>query len=158
MKTMILGLFGVSLASALAEMLLVGKDGRGVKLSLRLITAIAVLLVIISPLMRFLQDGYELPLEGLTGESDAALQEKYQAVFENALAEGSEMLLTEGISDFLNTEFGIDAAHATVRTELTADGNLQKVSVTLSGSALLKNPDEISKALEEKLSCKVEVR
>ncbi len=158
MKVMILGLFGVSLATALAEMLLIDKEGRGIRRALRLMTSLAVLLVILSPLMRLLRGDYNMSLESLAGEQDDALHEKYQTVFENAVEAGSAQLLSEGISDFLSTEFGIDEAHATVEAALSEDGTLQAVSIRLSGSALLKNPDEISRALEEKLACRVEVR
>ena len=158
MKAMIFSLFGVSLGGALAEMLLIGKEGRGIKSALRLMTALAVLLVIATPLTGFLEENGNLSLEDVAGETEAALQEKYQAEFENAVASGSASLLTAGISDFRAAEFGIDEANATVRAELAADGTLQRVSVRLSGSALLKDPDEIGKALTEKLSCKVEVR
>ncbi len=158
MKVMILGLFGVSLATALAEMLLIGREGRGIKLTLRLMTSLAILLVMLSPLMRFLHGNYDVSLDSLAGEQNTAPQEAYQTVFENAVSVGSAQLLCEGVSHFLSTEFGIDKAHATVQALFSEDGTLQTVSVRLSGGALLTNPDEISKALAEKLACRVEVR
>lgn len=158
MKTMILGLFGVSLAAALSEMLFIGKEAKGVKAALRLMTSLAVLLVIISPLSRLVRGNYSISLDALAGDSDAALQEKYQTVFENAVAEGSEALLMEGVSDFLAAEFDIDREDAAIKVSFTAEGALQAISVTLRGGALLKNPDEIEKSLKEWLGCEVEVR
>ena len=158
MKTMILGLFGVSLAAAMAELLLPDREGRGVKLSLRMLTSLAVLLVIVSPLAKLFGGDYRLELDTLSGEDEQTLTQAYTTVFEKAVAEGSETLLCEGVLDFLHKEYGIDEKNATVRALFNDKGELQAVLVTLSGSALLKNPDEIDKALTEKLSCTVEVR
>lgn len=158
MKTMILGLFGVSLAAALSEMLFMGKEAKGIKGALRLMTSLAVLLVIISPLLHLVRGNYSVSLDALSGDSDAALQEKYQTVFENAVSGGSEALLKEGVSDFLNAEFGIDKEDATIKVSFTDGGDLQAISVTLRGAALLKSPDEIEGALKKKLGCEVRVR
>ena len=158
MKVMIIGLFGVSLAATLSELLLVRGEGQGIRQALRLLTSLAVLLVVAEPLIGFLRSDRELALEGLAGESEPALQERYQAVFEDAVTAGSEVLLTDGIGEFLTAEYGIAAEDATVRAVFDGEGGLQTVYVRLSGSALLQNPDEISDALAERLGCTVEVR
>ena len=158
MKPMILGLFGITLAAAMAELILPAREGRGAKRALRFLTALAVLLVVAAPLTTLLRGEVDLSLAGLAGEEDAALRETYTALFEEAVAEGSAALLAKGIADFLKTEFKIEENHAMVRVFLDTEGNLQRVAVTLSGSALLKNPDEIQRALAEKLACEVEVR
>ena len=158
MKTMILGLFGVSLAATLSELLLPGDDGRSLKQVLRIVTSLAVLLLIMTPLVSLLKSDHSVALEGLAGDTDAALTEQYNAVFAETVTAGSATLLCDGISDFLSDTYGIDAAHAQVRAAFTKEGNLQAVYITLSGSALLQNPDEISEALSKKLNCTVEVR
>ena len=64
----------------------------------------------------------------------------------------------EGVSDFLDAEFGIDREDAAIKISFTDGGDLQTISVTLRGGALLKSPDEIEKSLKEWLGCEVEVR
>ena len=54
MGTAILGLVGVSLAAALAELLLPGDEGKGTKRFLRILVSLAVLLLLLRPFLSLL--------------------------------------------------------------------------------------------------------
>ena len=53
MGNTVLGLFGVCIAAALAELLLPGDEGRGTKTALRLLVSLAVLLLLLRPFLPY---------------------------------------------------------------------------------------------------------
>lgn len=158
MQGMIWGLLGTLLAASLAELLLPRGENGGSGGALRLIFALAVLLVVATPLLRFLQSEPAFSLEALAGESEAALEERYQQTLSDAVATGSEELYLAGIGAFLLEEYGIVAENAALRAQFDGEGMPCALFVKLSGAALLKDPHEIEKALAEKLGISVEVR
>lgn len=153
----VLGLFGVALGAALLDFLLPGKESSGVRSAVRFLTALAVLCLLLSPFLSMLGSVGEA-LEGeiaFEEEADRAAFEECFADTVNArgLAEGERLLLA-----YLEEEFDVGQENCEISLELGEEGTLSCVRVFFSGTALLKDPDEIARALEDKLNCRVEVR
>lgn len=156
MSGAILALLGVSLAASLGELLLPGDEGKGTKRFLRILVSLAVLLLLLRPFLSFLgsAEGFFEGEVGAIGAPDT----DYSEVLQDAVARRSKEELAAGLRDFLQQQFGIEREDAEVIVSLEKDGSLRRVSVILSGKALLTDPDEIEAAIVELLGCEVEVR
>ena len=157
MTATVLGLFGVCLAAALAEILLPGEEGRGTKTALRALTALAVLLLISRPILPYFQKSFDFSLEMLLGDADIQT-EQYEAVFENALRAGGEQELNRALLALLEEEYGIGQEDAHVKVYFDETGAPTHAKITLSGMALLVDPDEIAADVSARLDCETEVR
>ena len=149
----ILGLFGVVTAAAMVDLLLPEKEGIGTKKYLHILTALAVLLLIASPVFSWLSrfDG-ELPPLSL-GEVEEGAEELFQSVLD---AEG-DAAFREGIARKLCERF--EMKKECLAVAVTYEGREPTlVRVKLSGAALLKDPDKIEVYLEELLGIPAEVR
>lgn len=154
----ILALFGVVLAAALADLLVPTEDGGGTRQFLHFLTAMVVLTLLLRPFLSAL-GGAEGFLQGDIGWSESEESEaQYEQIFEQAVANRSATELREGLFVMLRQEYGIAAEDCEIRVRLTESGELSEVSVFLSGTALLCDPEEIEGDLRERLGCKVEVR
>lgn len=151
------GLFGVCVAAAIVELLLPGEGRSGTKVMLRLLVVLTVLAAILSPLFSFLKNTDPEDVVGVF-EEEAGDLSYYEDVFYSTVARGSAADLSLGISEWLTREYGISHENARVLAELDGEGALLRVSVYLSGKALLIDPQMIEDALEEKLSCDVSVQ
>ena len=157
MTATVLGLFGVCLAAGLAELLLPGQEGSGTKVALRALTALAVLLLISRPILPYFGKSYDFSLDALLGEAPEKA-EQYEAIFESALRLGSEQELKRALFALLKAEYGIEEEEAHVRVYLDEAGMPTRVAVTLSGKALLVDPDKIAADVGARLGCETEVR
>lgn len=151
------GLFGVCVAAAIVELLLPGEGNGGTRALLRLLVVLTVLVLILLPLFSFLQDANPEDVAGLFEEEEGELA-YYEDVFYSTVTNGSAADLSLGISGWLTREYGVSRENARVLVELDGEGALWRVSVYLSGEALLIDPQMIEDALEEKLLCEVTVR
>lgn len=156
MSVTVLGLFGVCLAAALAELLLPGEEG-GTKATLRVITALAVLLLISRPVLPYLGKSTDFPLESLLGEVEAPTAQ-YTEIFHQAVQAGSEKELTSALLRILKEEYGIDESDAYVKVYFKEAGEISRVEIYLSGKALLVDPDKIARDISARLDCETEVR
>ena len=156
MQNEILALFGVCIALGMSELLLPGEENGGTRRLLRFLAALAVFLLILTPFAGFLQKSEELFVkEPLFEEEQTA---KFEQVFEQAVLEQSSKDLEAGLLALLEKEYGIEAKNCTVLISFAPDGTLARVSIFLSGAALLSDPEEIELELSERLACTVEVR
>lgn len=150
----VLALFGVVLASAMADLLIPAEKGCGTQKYLHLVTSLAVLLLILSPVVSFLRRGNDaFPLLSENEETEAA----YQAVFDRAMNEGGKAAFREGVAEAVAGEFHIKEEN--IGVDVTYEGEDPVfVRVTLSGAGLLRDPDEIAAYLNDLLGIEVEVR
>lgn len=154
----VLGLFGVCLAAALAELLLPHDEGRGTKSVLRVLVSLAVLLLLLRPFVSFLRSDPTVRLEDLVGDSEEGTVAGYEEIFSQAVVAGSERDLKQGLYAWLSKEHGIDAEDAHIKITMDDGGNLLHVEIFLSGAALLRDPHVIEGELTELLNCETEVR
>ena len=142
MRAAILSLIAVALAASLAELLLPGDEGKGTKRFLKMLVSLAVLLLLLRPFLGFLDaaDGF---FDGEVGEIPVT-ETDYGNLLGDAVAKRSKQ--------------DIEKEDAKVTVTLEKDGTLRRVSVILSGKALLTDPDSIEARLVDLLNCEVEVR
>ena len=152
-----LGLFGVCVAAAILELAVPGEERGGTKAMLRLLVVLVVLVLILSPLFSFLRSNDFEEMADIFEEKQE-LEGHYAEILEKTVANGSAADLSALIAGLLADEYGIAAEDVRVAVTLHDDGTLHRVSVYLSGKALFIEPQEIRRALEEKLGCEVEVR
>jgi hypothetical protein len=156
MRVGIYALFCITLAAGLAELLLPGRDGSGVKRGLRLLVALAVLLLVAQPL-RGLLTGDRWDLSALF-EAEETLTADYEKIFESAVGKRFEEDLRTGLYGWLSAEYGLEVKDAQIRILFAEDDALKRIEITLSGKGLLQNPYEIEQALSQKFNCEAEVR
>lgn len=154
----ILALFGVVLAAAIADLLIPGEEKGGTRQFLHFLTALSVLLFLLSPFRSLLQnaDGF------LQGEIEWSEEEVQKSDFEKKLSEAvanrSAAQLKEGLTALLQQQYGIVPEDQEIAIVLDDEGGLRRISVFLKGAALLQDPEEIRQDLLEQFSCDVEVR
>lgn len=154
----ILALFGVVLAAAIADLLIPGEERGGTRQLLHFLTALSVLLLLLSPFRSLLQNA-----EGfLQGEIEWSEEEVQKSDFEKRLSEAvanrSAVQLREGLAELLQQKHGIASSDLEITVELSEQGELRRISVFLKGAALLQDPEEIRQDLLKLFSCDVEVR
>ena len=156
MTAFVLALLCLSLAAAIAELLLPGDEGKGTKRFLKILVSLAVLLALLRPFLHLLGSAEDF-FAGDVGEM-VAPQTDYSAVLQDAVARRSKKELENGIYAYLKEHFLIEREEASVQITLEGDGALRRVSVILSGKALLVDPDGVEAALGDLLGCETEVR
>lgn len=158
MSGALLALFGVVMAAAIGDLLIPGEEKGGTRQFLHFLTALSVLLLLLSPFCSLLQgaDGF------LQGEIEWGEEEVQKSDFEKKLSEAvasrSAAQLREGLSALLQQRYGISPEHCEIAVVLDEEGELRRISVFLKGTALLQDPEAIEQDLLEKFSCEVEVR
>ena len=158
MSGAMLALFGVVLAAAIGDLLIPGEEKGGTRQFLHFLTALSVLLLLLSPFRSFLQsaDGF------LQGEIEWSEEEVKKSDFEKKLSEAvanrSAAQLTQGLAALLEQQYGIARENQEIAVLLDEQGELRRISVFLKGAALLHDPEEIRQDLLKWFSCDVEVR
>lgn len=154
----ILALFGVVLAAAIADLLIPGEEKGGTRQFLHFLTALSVLLLLLSPFRSFLQNADEF----LQGEIEWGEEEVQKSDFEKKLSEAvanrSAAQLKEGLATLLEQRYGISPSDCEIAVLLNEQGELGSISIYLKGAALLQDPEQIRQDLLEMFSCDVEVR
>ena len=159
MAASVLGLFGVALAAALAELLLPSEEGRATKIALRFLVSLSVLLLFLAPFRGILSDAPPFSLDQIIEAGESAVgKEGFDAIFRDAINEGSAQALKEGLSALLAEQYGIGEGQAQIFVYFDGKGELSRVQIYLSGSALLKDPHELEAELGALLGCETEVR
>lgn len=151
MKT-VFALFCVVLAAALADLLIPAEKGAGTKKYLHLLTALAVLLLILAPVSSFLRRGGEISLPAAAAAPD------FEAVFAGA-AEGAGRAEFEArLGALLAAEFGGSAADYALSVRYDEQGKPAEVRVVLSGKALTTDPRKAEAYLTGLLEIPASVR
>ena len=158
MSGAMLALFGVVLAAAIGDLMIPGEEKGGTRQFLHFMTALCVLLLLLSPFRSLVQSTDDL----LRGEIEWGDSEVKKSDFEkklsDAVASRSASELREGLTALLQEKYGIAPEDAEIAVVLNERGELCRLSVLLKGAALLTDPEEIRGDLLELFSCEVEVR
>ena len=157
MRAEIYALFCVTLAAGLLELLLPGSEGSGVKRGMRLLTALAVLLLTVQPLRGLLRADWRGDLTALF-EVEEDLTATYEEIFESTIDKRLESDLKNGLYNWLSAEHGVEVKDAQIQISFAEDDSLKSIEITLSGRGLLQDPHVIERALAEKFKCDIEVR
>ena len=151
-----LGLLGVTLAAAVGELVLPAREAGGLRRLFRLLVVLAVLVLLLRPLSGALsgaQDFLAGDLPQIGGET-----QDFEGVLQEAVRAQSAIDLEAGLCALLQAELGLQEGALAVRVRLDGAGELEAVTVKLSGAGLLQDPRAIEKRVEELLHCAVEVR
>lgn len=143
------------LLTATALSLLLPQLPHGTGRAVRLFTALAVLLLILTPFAGFLRTDPQIAWGAVIEEPDEAA---YEAVFLETVDARGALTLADGLAALVCAEFDLPDDAVCVRVTAGADGAPESVSVRLSGKGLLCDPDKIADFLRQKLDCTVEVR
>jgi len=151
--TLITSALAVTLISILAPS---GERG-GLTQGMRLITALFLVCVLVSPIrsaigaVRELLDG-ELSIPGL----DSPNEDSYREELDAALGDASTEYFSQALTRMLEGEFSIETGQIRCRVDWqTVDGRLSPrlVTVILSGRAIWKDAGAIERYVEELLGC-----
>lgn len=155
MRGAILSLFAVCLSAALLDLLSPGDGNRGLRRGLHLLTALAVLLLLLQPLLTFLRDAPENVAELTQNEAERG---GFEAVFDQTVTAAAAGELREGLYRLLEAEHGIAKEDARIVLSFDKAGALSGIRIFLSGRALLQDPDALETDLGARFDCHVEVR
>lgn len=144
-------LFCVVLAAAMAELLIPEEGGAGTKKVLRVLTSLAVLLLILSPLTSFLKKDAEIPLPAAGETPD------FEAVFAGAADAAGKAEFESRLRAVLAAEFGAEEQNFTL-TVRYENGEPTEIAVVLSGKALTVDPREVETYLTGLLQLPVQAR
>lgn len=150
MKT-VFALFCVVLAAAMADLLIPADHGAGTKKYLHLLTALAVLLLILSPLTSFLRRGGEQALP------TAAETPDFEAVFAAALDGAGRAEFEARLRAALAAKFGGEERDFSLSVRYE-EGVPAEVRAVLSGKALTVDPRAVEEYLTGLLQIPVSVR
>ncbi|MBQ9773186.1 MAG: hypothetical protein IJW30_00805 [Clostridia bacterium] len=160
MKAYFITLVSAALVAALIGILSPDGERGGIAKHVRLLTALFLLCVLISPLkgalewVQGLQDA-EVPfLDG--GASDGT---DYDKLLAETMDEASRQYFAQSLTETLLTQFSMKAGtvRCAVQWETAEDGIAPRlVTVFLSGESIWKNPHEIEAFVEKLLSCPCE--
>ncbi len=154
MREKIFVLFGVALAAALAELLLAGEKKDGVRRAFHILVSLAVLFCLVQPFFTFLQKGNDV----LSLPQEDAGESAYEQIYTDTVGRAVVRDLEDGVCDLLEREYGIAREDCLVCVSTGEGGNLTKISVYLSGKALLSDPLPIEEDLTLRFGCETEVR
>lgn len=155
MRGAVLALFAVCLSAALLDLFSTGDKEKGVRRGLHLLTALAVLLLLLQPFLNFLRQSPENLTQLAQNEVERGA---FDAVFERTLTSAAEEELRAGLYRLLRAEYGIEETQARIVFSFGEDGALSRVQIFLSGKALLQDPDALARDLGARFDCQVEVR
>ena len=151
MKEYLLSVLSAALVISLVGML----APNHVQTSLKLISALFLLLAIAAPLPKLLssipnQIENLLQIDGVDGEKEA-LHQQTDLMLENA----SKTYLAQSLTQLLEQKFSIPTGEVrcTIRWAEGDQAKPEKVTVILSGSAIWKNPNQIEATVTELLGC-----
>ena len=155
MRGAVLSLFAVCLSAALLDLLSPGDRNRGLRRGLHLLTALAVLLLLIQPFLVLLR---ETPQNAAALTQNEAERDEFEAVFDKTMHQTAALELQEGLYRLLAADYGIAKENARIVLSFDRSGELTRVQIFLSGRALLRDPDALARDLGERFDCQVEVR
>ena len=155
MRGAILSLFAVCLSAALLDLLSPGDGNRSLRRGLHLLTALAVLLLLLQPFLTFLRDAPENVAELTQNEAERG---EFEAIFDQTVTAAAAGELREGLYSLLEADHGIAKEDARIVLSFDEAGALSGIQIFLSGRALLQDPDALEHDLGARFDCQVEVR
>lgn len=154
MKGYIVSVMCISIIGSIASMLAPDGEGGGLGKHIRLIFGICVVMVCINPIKDIVIYINELDL-GAVVETPEQDSDRYGEIFDGAYGAAEVENLKNGIVQILSDRFGIDSAECEVAVVLTDGRGLSRIVITLYGSAVWKNTNEIEDYLGEIFKCEI---
>ena len=124
---------------------------------IRAVTGFLVLAVLVLPMKDTLLGlGAFFKTVKLEGFLGGGIEEEYESVFEDAIAEASKEEAEKALARQLESAFGLKEGTCAVR--LTLDGGkICRVLILLSGRSVLQDPRPLEAYVKERFSCPCDV-
>ncbi len=141
------------------SLILTPEGEKGIGGYTRLVASLCILSVTISPVASFIESLYELDISSFVS-GNSQNKEIFEEIYGDMLCEANEKDISEGIEELLCRDFSISRNDIRAYAELYLSGEeykLRRVTISLSGGAIAKNPHEIKEYVTTLLSCECEI-
>lgn len=146
-------ILGGMVGAVITQLAPTGEMKRYVKIAVSLVLVI----VCISPLRSFMDELQSLELF-FPSEEEGERGEEYREILEAGYGAAEVENLRVGIKAFLSDRFGVEESEVTVSVRISEEGGerrVERVFLTLYGSAIWKDTGEMERALGDLLGCEV---
>lgn len=154
MKGYILSVIGVCVVGTVVSIISPNADGGGLSKQIRVIIAVCVIGVCITPINEIINYINEVDIDGLI-EFEDKTESDYEEIFREYYSSAELQNLKVGIKQLLYDKFGVDGAECTVTLKLSGEGKLERIFITLYGSAVFKDTGEIENYFAETFGCEI---
>ena len=157
-KGYILSVMCISIIGSLIAMLSPEGEGGGIGMNTRLIFGLCVVLVCINPIKDIVLQIKDLDFDSNIGLPDGE-DDRYDEIFDSSYSAAEIENLKGGIKQMLSDRFNIDGPVCAVSVKVTSAGEgksrLEHIFITLYGSAIFKNTDEIEDYFGKIFGCEI---
>ena len=158
MKGYIISVMCISVIGSLVSMLAPEGEGGGLGRNYRLVLGLCVVLVSINPIKSIIFEIKDLDFGSMVEIPDTE-SEKYEEYFNGSYSSAEVENLKSGIYQLLAERFSIPRENCSVTVSLRqGEGDarvLERISITLYGSAIFKNTTEIEDYFGEIFGCEI---
>lgn len=121
------------------------------------VSGICIFLVAIMPLVSVIGEIRNISFDDLLDENTD--ETEYESIFEDYIENAEIDLIKREIRQIVSEKFDLDPAEVKINIKYNEEGKekLERVSVTLLGSAAFANSNEIKEYLEIRLACEIVV-
>ncbi len=157
-KGYILSVMCISIIGSLITMLTPDGEGGGIGKNMRLCFGLCVVLVCINPIKDIIHQVNNFEIGDIMGNGDT-IEDKYKDYFDSSYSAAELDDLKNGIYRLLADKYGIEREECKLSVRLS-EGESQKkdidsIFITLYGSAIFKNTDEIENYLGGLFGCEI---
>lgn len=154
MKGYIITVICVSIIGSLVSLLSPDGESGGLGRNTRQIFGLCVIIICIIPIKDMINGINELNIE-LVGDAIEGESDRYEELFNEAYGEAELKNLKNGIKQMLLDKFDIDMSENDVSVALSESGNIDRISITLYGSAVFKDTGAIEDYLSQLFDCEI---
>ncbi len=151
-------MIGISVIGSLISVLAPVGEGGGINKNIRLVFGLCVAIVCIKPIVDIVDGVYELDIGSIV-EMPEQESEKYDDIFDMSYTSAEVEELKRGVKQMLSDRFGIEEHECSVSVKLYekagGEKELERMYITLSGAAILKNTEEIENYLSHIFNCEI---
>ena len=156
MKELLVRVLTAALLCGLLEMLTPVGEREGLRRAVRLLCSLFLLTTLLTPLARIGSLLQETDLGLWARQMEESATREYEELMEEKLAAGAVAQMQEDLYDLLARELGIARENCRITLETVTDGDglrLERVRITLRGTAVLIDPRQIEALIGETAGC-----
>lgn len=160
MKNYLYSLILTAIGGGVAFVLAPEGEKNGLKERVGFVVSLFLILTLISPVMKTVKMIENLNISSVQSGVSSFSENTYESVFSETLTSVTENTVTDATAVLLTDEFGINKKNNKVSVQIAYDNEIpkiEKITVILSGSGLIRNPRTIEKRISEYFSCDCDV-
>ena len=157
MKQYIFSIILVSVIAAVVSIIAPEGEGGGISRHVSLAVGVSLILVCFAPAVQAVEWLKELDIESVLPDEEADSSE-YESIFNSTYTDAEIDNLCEGIKSLISQRYGLDPLCFSVSVRLSGSGQqkeLERVTITLYGSAIWADTGEIERYLGSLLGCEI---